>query len=54
MSQSEKEPKKVYITVDVDTQSIDVATEKTEQLIEKLEKAKSLADDLADSLEIRD
>ncbi len=45
----EKEPKKIYITVDVDTQSIDFAIEKKEQLIEKLEKAKSLAYDLADS-----
>lgn len=54
MSQLEKELKKIYISVDVDTQLIDVAIEKAEQLIEKLEKAKSLADDLAGSVEIRD
>lgn len=38
-----------YIEIHVDTSEIDAATEKAERLLSTLEKAKSLAGDLAES-----
>lgn len=44
------EPKKASVEVEVNVSGVDEAVEKAERLVELLKEAKSLADDLASSL----
>lgn len=60
---SHNEPKKVYVTVEADTEKLkteieaiveEIIAEATEKIFRTMKRTKSLADDLANSEEIKD